>query len=195
MAPVTTSGGNTPLSPEELADLLPNLATKEELNEWERENILRARECAIRDRTNPNDMVSDEYVRKLHLKMFDQTWKWAGQYRRTEKNVGIPFHEIRDRLAALFGDVRYWIKNATFSPDDIAVRFHHRLVAIHPFPNGNGRHARLMADVLVMKLGHPGFTWGSTDLVKQGEARARYLDAIRAADNGDVQPLLEFARS
>jgi Fic-DOC domain mobile mystery protein B len=85
--------------------------------------------------------------------------------------------------------------DGTFSPDDIAVRFHHRLVAIHPFPNGNGRHARLMADVLVMKLGHPAFTWGSIDLVKPGEARARYLDAIRAADNGDVQPLLEFARS
>ncbi|MBZ5705091.1 MAG: mobile mystery protein B [Acidobacteriia bacterium] len=192
---VTTSGGNTPLSAEELADLIPSLATREELNEWERENILRAREWAIRDRTSPNDMVSDEYIRKLHLKMFDQTWKWAGQYRRTEKNIGIPFHEIREQLAALFGDGCYWIEKGTFSPDEMAVRFHHRIVAIHPFPNGNGRLARLMADVLVIKLGHPALTWGSTDLVKQGEARARYLDAIRAADNGDIHPLLEFARS
>jgi Fic-DOC domain mobile mystery protein B len=192
---VTNSSGNTPLSPEELADLIPSLATKEELNEWERENILLARQWAMRDRTSPNDIVSDEYVRKLHLRMFDQTWKWAGQYRRTEKNIGMPFHEIGERLVALFGDVRYWIENGSFSPDEIAVRLHHRLVAIHPFPNGNGRHARLMADALAVKLGRPAFTWGSTNLIKQGESRARYLDAIRTADNGDIQRLLEFARS
>jgi Fic-DOC domain mobile mystery protein B len=189
-----TGDGNTPLSPEELADLIPNLATREELNEWERENILRAREWAVGDRTGSNDMVGDEYVRKLHQKMFDQTWKWAGQYRRTERNIGIPVQEIREKLVALFGDVRYWIANQTFSPDEIAVRFHHRLVAIHPFPNGNGRHARLMADLFLMKLGRPAFTWGSRELVRQGEARARYLDAVRAADNGDMQPLLEFVR-
>jgi len=196
MTPLGTTGhGNTPLSPEELADLIPSLATKEELNEWERENILHAREWAIADRTSPNDVACDEYVRKLHLKMFDQTWKWAGQYRRTEKNIGIPFHEIRERLAALFADVRYWIENGTYSPDEIAVRFHHRLVALHSFPNGNGRHARLIADVLVMKLARPSLTWGSTDLIKQGESRARYLDAIRKADNADLRPLIEFARS
>jgi Fic-DOC domain mobile mystery protein B len=189
-----TGDGNTSLSPEELRDLIPNLATKEELNEWERENILLAREWAIGDRTRPSDMVADEYVRKLHGKMFDETWKWAGQYRRTEKNIGVPAHEIRERLAALFGDVRYWIEKRTFSADEIAVRFHHRLVFIHAFVNGNGRHARLLADVLVMKLGRRVFTWGSGDLVKPGEARARYLEAIRAADAGDIPLLLEFAR-
>lgn len=183
------------MRPEELADLIPNLASREELNEWERQNILLAREWAIGGRTVPNEMISDQYVRKLHRKMFDQTWKWAGQYRQTEKNIGIPVHEIRDRLAALFGDVRYWIEHGTFSPDEIAVRFHHRLVAIHPFPNGNGRHARLMADVLVRKLGGPSFTWGTADLIKEGESRSTYLDAIRTADKGNIQPLLEFARS
>jgi Fic-DOC domain mobile mystery protein B len=190
-----TSDGNTPLSPEELADLIPNLATKEELNEWERENILRAREWAVGDRTAARDLASDDYARKLHAKMFDQTWKWAGEYRRSEKNIGIPFHEIRERLMALFGDVRYWIENNTYPPDEIAIRLHHRLVLIHPFPNGNGRHARLIADVIAMKLGRPAFTWGSANLVKEGEARTRYLEAIRAADNGDIQPLLKFARS
>ena len=175
--------------------MIPNLATREELNEWERENILQAREWGNRGRTSPYEMVSDEYIRKLHERMFDQTWKWAGQYRTTEKNSGVPFHEIRERLGVLFGDVRYWIENRTFSLDEIAVRFHHRLAAIHPFPNGNGRHARLIADLLIMKLGGPAFTWGSRDLMTQGEARARYLDAQRAADNGDIQPLLKFARS
>jgi Fic-DOC domain mobile mystery protein B len=191
----TTGDGNTPLSPEELADLIPNLATKEELNEWERENILLAREWAIKDRTSPHDMASDEYVRKLHRKMFGETWKWAGRYRTTEKNIGVPFPEIRERLMALFADVRYWIDHHTYPTDEIAIRFHHRLVVIHPFPNGNGRHARLLADVFVMKLGLPVLSWGARDLVKPGEARARYLQAVRTADGGDVGLLVEFARS
>jgi Fic-DOC domain mobile mystery protein B len=191
----TTSDGNTPLSPEEPADLIPNLATKEELNEWERENILRAREWAVGDRTAARDLALDGYIRQLHRKMFDQTWKWAGAYRRTEKNLGVAVHEIREQLMALFGDVRYWIENNTYPPDEIAVRFHHRLVHIHPFPNGNGRHARLIADVFAIKLSRPTFSWGSANLVKEGEARTGYLEAIRAADNGDIQPLLKFARS
>ena len=190
-----TSDGNTLLSPEELADLIPSLATQEELNEWERENILFGSEWANADRTNPVDMASNEYIRKLHRRMFDQTWKWAGEYRRTEKNIGVPVHEIRERVMALFGAVRYWIENSTYSPDEIAVRLHHQLVLIHPFPNGNGRHARLIADVFVTKLDRPAFSWGSANLVKEGEARNEYLEAIRAADNGDIQPLLTFARS
>jgi Fic-DOC domain mobile mystery protein B len=191
----STSDGNTPLSADELADLIPNLATKEELNEWERENLLRAREWAVGDRTAAVDMPSDDYVRKLHAKMFDQTWKWAGEYRRTEKNLGFQVDEIRERLMALFGDARYWMEHNTYSPDDIAVRFHHRLVLIHPFPNGNGRHARLIADLIAMKLGRPAFTWGSANLLKEGEARTKYLEAIRVADDADIQPLLNFARS
>ncbi len=192
---LTTSDGNTPLSPEETADLIPSLATKEELNEWERENILLAREWAIKNRTSAIEIVSDEYVRKLHQKMFDETWKWAGHYRKTEKNIGVPFHEIPERLGVLFGDVRFWIENTTFSPDEIAIRFHHRLVFIHPFPNGNGRHGRLIADVLVMRLGRPAFSWGSKELVKQSDARDEYLKALRAADHDDIQPLLKFSRS
>src|SRR5882757_5247093 len=182
MTPTGTDDASTPLSPEEIASLIPNLATREELNEWERENILQARAWANADRTEPIRMSSDEYIRKLHAKMFDQTWKWAGDYRRTEKNLGVPVHEIRERLAALFGDIRYWIENSTYSPDEIAVRFHHRLVSIHAFPNGNGRHARLVADVLVIKLARPGFTWGAVNLITPGETRAEYLDALRAAD-------------
>ena len=192
---MTARDGSTPLSPDELADLIPSLATKQELNEWERENILQARAWALRDRTSPQDMISDDYVRKLHLKMFDQTWKWAGEYRQTERNIGIPFCEIRERLVVLFGDIRYWIDNSTFSPDETAVRLHHRLVSIHPFPNGNGRHSRLMADVLVKKLGRPIFSWGSATLIQPGLLRANYLNALRAADARDIRPLLEFARS
>ena len=190
-----TGDGQIPLSPEELADLIPNLATKEELNEWERENILRGREWVLSDRSNPVDVCSDQYLRKLHRKMFDKTWKWAGHYRLAEKNIGVPVHQIREMLFRLLGDARYWIQNRTYSPDEIAVRFHHRLVFIHPFSNGNGRHARLIGDALVMKLGRPEFTWGSASLVEQGEARKRYLEVVKVADRGDIQPLLIFARS
>jgi Fic-DOC domain mobile mystery protein B len=127
--------------------------------------------------------------------MFDQTWKWAGRYRQSDKNIGIPVLEIRESLAALFGDARYWIENRTFSPDETAVRFHHRLVAVHPFPNGNGRHARLIADALVIKFSRATFTWGAANPTQPGEARARYLEALRMADKGELEPLLGFARS
>ena len=191
----TSSESNTPLSREELTDLIPSLATKEELNEWERENNLQARAWAIEDRISPADIATDEYVRKLHRRMFDQTWKWASEYRHTEKNIGVPVHEIRERFMALCGDVRYWVENNTYPPDEIAVRFHHGLTFIHPFPNGNGRHARLIADILLIKLGRPAFSWGSANLVKEDDARTKYLEAIRATDDGDIQPLLTFARS
>jgi len=123
----------------------------------------------------------------------NQTGRWRG--RNPARTQIVPVHEIRDRLMTRFGDVRYWIESRTHSPDEIALRFHHRLVFIHPFSNGNGRHARLIADVLITKLGRSSFTWGSANLVKEGEARTRYLEAIRAADDGDIQPLLKFARS
>ena len=196
MSLLNVPDANTPLTPEELADLIPNLATKEDLNEWERENILEARYWALSERNvKAHDPISDDYIRKLHNRMFDQTWKWAGTYRKTEKNIGVSVGQMREMLVALLGDVRYWIENNTHSPDEIAIRFHHRLVSIHLFPNGNGRHARLIADVLAVRLGRPTFTWGQKDLIKPGVAREEYLKALRTADEGDIKPLLDFARS
>ena len=192
----TTGDGNTPLSVEEQADLIPNLATREELNEWERQNILEAYAWALDPKNlSRHDHLTEPYVRELHLRMFDQTWKWAGRYRTTEKNIGIPHYQIRDSLAGLLNDVRYWLDHRTYGPDEIAVRFHHRLVFIHPFANGNGRHARLMADLLAQKQGRPVFTWGGADIVRAGDFRRSYIDALRAADKNDIQLLLIFARS
>jgi Fic-DOC domain mobile mystery protein B len=196
MSIFTTGDGNTPLSPEEQDDLIPDLSTKEELNEWERQNILEAYGWAL-DLKNLRlqDPLTEPYVRELHLRMFDQTWKWAGIYRSTEKNIGIPHYQIREALAALLGDARYWVEHQTFEADELAVRFHHRLVSIHPFANGNGRHSRLIADVLVQRQGRPVFTWGGADIVRAGDFRRSYIDALRAADKNDMQPLLAFARS
>jgi Fic-DOC domain mobile mystery protein B len=195
MPGLNVGDGNTPLAPEELNDLIPNLGTREELNEWERENILQARRWALGRSLASSSPVSDEYIRKLHNRMFDQTWKWAGVYRKTEKTIGVPVQQMREMLVALLGDANYWMDNNTYPADEIAVRFHHRLVLIHLFPNGNGRHARLIADVLAVKLGRPVFSWGRLILIKPGEVREKYLQALRAADAGDVAALIEFARS
>lgn len=192
----TTGEGNTPLTPDEQADLIPNLATKEELNQWERENILVAYSWALNPRTLAREnALSESYLRNLHRRMFNETWKWAGLYRTSEKNIGVPHYQIREQLAILIGDTSYWLEHATFSPDEIAIRFHHRLVFIHAFANGNGRHARLMADVLAKLQGCPEFTWGGAEIVAQGDIRRGYIDALRTADKGDIAPLLEFARS
>jgi Fic-DOC domain mobile mystery protein B len=188
--------GNTPLSPEELDDLIPDLTTKQELNEWERQNILEASAWALEPRNlNRHDPFTEAYVRELHRRMFDETWKWAGVYRTTEKNIGIPHHQIREALPALLGDGRFWVQHRTYEPDELAVRFHHQLVWIRPFANGNGRHARLMADVIVCRLGRPAFTWGRADIAKMSDFRRDYISALRAADKNDILPLLAFARS
>jgi Fic-DOC domain mobile mystery protein B len=187
---------NTPLSPEEQADLIPSLATREELNEWERDNILRGRQWALSERQISRlDPAKEPYLRELHARMFDQTWKWAGTYRKTDKNLGVPVGEIRERLAQLLGIAAYWLQNKTYDVDECAVRFHYELVVVHPFPNGNGRHARLIADVVAVKYGRPEFSWGGKELTAPGEARNEYLSALRSADKGDLAQLLEFARA
>lgn len=187
---------NTPVSPEEQAELIPNLATKEELNEWERQNILEAYAWALApSNLQRHDPLQESYIRELHKRMFDETWKWAGSYRTSEKNIGVPHYEIVERLAGLVGDARYWLKHKTYAVDELAIRFHHRLVLIHPFANGNGRHARIMADVLAQRQNRPVFTWGGTNLVSAGDFRRRYINALQAADAHDMQPLLSFARS
>ena len=127
--------------------------------------------------------------------VFDQTWKWAGTYRKTDKNLGVPMGEIRERLAQLSGNAAYWLKNKTYDTDECAVRFHHELLVIHAFPNGNGRHARLIADVVAVKCGLPAFSWGDKELTAPGEARTEYLSALRTADKGDFTALLKFARA
>jgi Fic-DOC domain mobile mystery protein B len=196
MTTKTEGESNTPLSAEELQQLIPALATKGELNEWEAQNILTARTWALSERNlKATDPFSDSYVRELHWRMFDQTWKWAGTYRNTEKNLGVPVAQMRELLMALFGDARYWTEHQTYPIDEIAARFHHRLVAIHVFPNGNGRHARLLADVVAKKNAVEVFSWGCADMVRAGDARKAYIDALHAADNGDIQPLLNFCRS
>lgn len=140
-------------------------------------------------------MVDIDFLMALHRRMLRRVWRWAGVQRGTELNIGVAPHEIAVGLHTLVGDVRYWIEHTTFPPDEIAVRFHHRLVAIHPFPNGNGRHARLAADLLIVQLGGKRFSWGRANLVEAAQTRNDYVRALQAADAHDIAPLLAFARS
>ena len=185
---------NTPLTAEEREQLIPAYITlRHELNEAEQINIGQAlRWAAARKK---RDVLDQNFLRQLHKRMFGDVWRWAGQYRTSARNIGADAYRITMDVQQAIGDACYWIEHKTYPPDEIAVRFSHRLVAIHPFPNGNGRFSRLIGDLLAQQLEQEPFTWGRANLVDVGETRARYIEALRAADNHDIKPLLLFARS
>ncbi len=186
-------GAATPLEPEERAQLIPTyITTRAQLNEAEQINITEADDWAFARR---RDALSEDFLMSLHRRMFRKVWRWAGSFRTTERNIGVEAYRISAELRMLLDDVRFWIQNATYPKDEIAVRFHHRLVWIHPFSNGNGRHARMAADLLAVALGSQRFTWGSANLVEAARTRTAYVAALKAADNHDIAPLLAFARS
>lgn len=193
------SDGNTPIRQEEAEQLIPRISTLGELNEYEAQNILQAREWAFDSRTmKSTDPLDEHYVRELHHRMFDNVWKWAGTYRKAELNIGCDPKEIVQRIPQLLANTRYWLDKKTYPTDEALLRFHHQLTKIHPFANGNGRHARLIADIAAVKYGQPEFAWGAgKDLVTEGDARMRYLAALRAldADENDLKLLLDFAWS
>jgi Fic-DOC domain mobile mystery protein B len=183
----------TPLTPEEREGLIPSYITlRRELNEAEQANILEAEEWAF---ARKRDVLDEKFLKGLHKRMFGRVWRWAGEFRLTERNIGVAPHRIGVDLRKLLDDCRYWIEHGTYPPDEIAARFHHRLVWIHPFPNGNGRHARLATDLLLARLGQPRFSWGRVSLVDAGETRLAYVAALRAADGHKIRPLLRFVRS
>ncbi len=140
----------------------------------------------------PKDILNTTFLLKLHKKMFCDVWIWAGTFRTTERNIGVAPFQIAIKLQELFEDAKYWIKNKTYSSLEIAVRFHHRLVAIHPFPNGNGRISRIMADLIMKIQNDKPLYWGSSSLVNISEERSCYIAALRKADNGDYSDLITF---
>lgn len=190
-------GGQTPIDEDEKADILiPTIVNRGELDEFEQKNIEEAIRWLIGRKFTSEVVFTDQFVRKLHKQMYGHVWGWAGQFRKTDKNIGIDKRQIPLALRTLNDDAQFWIQNKEFPPDEIAIRYKHRIVSIHCFPNGNGRHSRLMADVIIEKiLGKALFTWGSDNLVRDGSSRKEYLKAIRAADGGDYEPLINFARS
>ena len=189
--------GQTSLEDEEKEGLLiPTITTRLELDEFEQHNIEQAIEWTLRSRFNAERMFSERFVREVHRRMYGSVWKWAGEFRTTEKNIGIDPVMIPVELRKLLGDAAFWVENDSFVPDEIAIRFKHRLVQVHCFPNGNGRHSRLMADIVASHvLGELVFSWGSESLVAKRAAREEYLAAVREADEGNLSRLIVFARS
>lgn len=187
--------GATPIDPDETEGLLlTHITTREELDRWELDNIAEA--MGWLEKTKPKNILNEDFMRRLHKKMFGNVWKWAGKFRKSNKNIGGNWWQITTDLRTLCDDAKLWTELQDESPDEIAVRFHHRLVSIHPFPNGNGRHARLLTDLLLENIfDRPRFTWGSADLTRAGDTRRAYITALRAADNLDYQLLLDFSRS
>lgn len=191
--------GATPLDPNEIDGLISEvIATQGELNQLEQENILEA--TAWASGKKHKNLMTDTFVRTLHKRMFNNVWKWAGQYRLSDKSFGVNWQQIPTELSKLLADGDYWIKNGTYSWDELGARFHHRLVFIHAFPNGNGRHARLMTDVILEIHGQPAFSWGISmakraPLETAGVARTEYINALREADARSFDRLIKFVRS
>jgi Fic-DOC domain mobile mystery protein B len=194
VGPFHNDEAGTPLEPQERKELIPtHITTREQLNELEAKNILEAISWVFERK---RDVTSETFLLGLHRRMLDKVWRWAGKYRMTERNLGVAPHLIQVEIHALFDNMRYWIEHETFPLDELAVRFHHGLVVIHPFANGNGRWSRLAADVLIVQLGGKRFSWGSgANLQHAGADRERYIANLREADNHNFTPLTAFARS
>jgi Fic-DOC domain mobile mystery protein B len=187
--------GDAPMTPDERARLLPSLSTRAQLNEIERLNINAARIWAMRGAVlKRGDLMTEGFYREVHRRMFGGIWRGAGRYRTTERNPGWEPQRIAEGVALFLDDAEGWLRFSTFPVHEAAVRLHHRLVSIHPWSNGNGRHARLIADIIVAANGEKALSWGALSAgAEPGSARARYLEAVRVADAGDFTPLLGFA--
>lgn len=189
--------GQTALSEEEMEGLkIASITTRGELDEFEQLNIEKAIEWTYRLKLKPEQLFTEKFVRDLHKKMYNDVWKWAGNFRNSEKNIGIKSYRIGMELKQLLDDALFWFQNNTYSKDEIAIRFKHRIVSIHCFPNGNGRHSRLIADLIMSKLYNDNyFSWGKGNLIKANETRENYIKVLREADNQNYQPLIDFAKS
>lgn len=188
--------GQTPLDDDEKEDLkIPTITIRGELDEFEQLNIEKAVEWSLKNKFKIERILTEKFIKDLHKRMFGEVWNWAAEFRKTNKNIGVDKFMIGTELKNLIDDSNYWIKNKTFPPDEIALRFSHRIVQIHLFPNGNGRHSRLIGDILVNHgFNLQVFSWGGKDLLHKGESRQLYLESLREADKGNYTKLLKFAR-
>ena len=189
--------GQTPLDEDEKEGLkIKTITTQGELDEFEQLNIEKAVEWTINSNLGLEKILSEKFIKDLHKKMYGDVWKWAGEFRRSEKNIGIAWTQIGIELKNLLDDTKYWIENNTFSQEEIAIRFKHRIVSIHCFPNGNGRHSRMMADIIMESIFRKEiFSWHQSNMIKADETRKVYINALREADNENIKPLIEFAKN
>jgi len=189
--------GQTPLNEEEQEGLrIASITTREELDEFEQLNIEKAIQWTLGKKLKPEQLFTEKFIRDLHKRMYGDVWKWAGTFRKSEKNIGIKSYLIPMELKQLLDDTLFWVQNNTYEHEELAIRFKHRLVSIHCFANGNGRHSRLMADLIMEKVFKSQFfSWGSSSLIKATEARTKYIKGVKEADQHNIAPLIDFAKS
>lgn len=189
--------GATPLSPDDFVDLIPMwVSNRADLNQAEASNISDAQDLYFSRRLSLATILDDLFVRKLHMNMYGDVWTWAGKYRTRELSIGVPSDRVAVEVRNLMEDSSFWFETTDAQEQDQAIcRVHHRLVAVHPFINGNGRLSRMYADLLAVSLGRPVFSWGGTKLGKDSETRLAYIAALKAADGGNFSPLNLFVRS
>lgn len=189
--------GQTPLDEDEKEGLLiPTITTRGELNEFEQLNIDETNHWLLGKKFTSDKALTEKFVKELHKRMFGNVWKWAGEFRTTNKNIGVDKYLIGVELKMLLDNAKYWIENNTFPEDEIAVRFSHQIVKIHCFANGNGRHSRMIGDILIEKcFGKEPFSWGGKSLTDISETRTEYISALKEADENHYQKLIEFARN
>ncbi|MCF8276004.1 MAG: mobile mystery protein B [Flavobacteriales bacterium] len=189
--------GQTPLDETEKEGLrIASVSTHAELDELEQLNLEKALAWVIQTKLKPNQILTEKFLKNVHKRMFGDVWKWAGEFRKTDKNIGTKWTQIPTELKQLLDDTNYWVANETYSADEIAIRFKHRLVSIHCFANGNGRHSRMMADIIIETIFKSEvFSWSHSRMGKPDEVRKTYIAALREADNGNIEPLITFARS
>lgn len=188
--------GQTPLDPESLNGLkIKTIITQRQLNEFEQININESLNW-LNSKRKISSIISEDFIILLHKKMFGMVWNWAGKFRTSETNIGIKWTSIPLEMRMLIDDANFWMQNNSFPPEEIAIRFKHRLVSIHCFPNGNGRHSRLMADLIMQHVFSLNrFTWGSKSLLESSIQRKQYLKSLQLADEGEFNPLILFAKS
>lgn len=184
--------GPTPLDPDEAEGLIPSLSTQGELNEFEALNILEGATWARRSTKVRKALLDQATLRQIHNRMFGSTWRWAGKYRLTQMSIGCEAWRISSELKRLIDDVQSGLQFESYPPEEIAARFHHRIVWIHPFPNGNGRFARLATELLCEQSGWTLPSRGASDLTRPREARKSYIKALQAADQHDHLPLMQY---
>lgn len=188
--------GQTPLSEEEKEGLkVRSIATRQDLDEFEQQNIDKATEWLAGKNFKVDKLLTERFVKDLHRKMFSDVWTWAGEFRRSDKSIGVDWRIISVEIKNLLDNCYYWLDNKVFSEEEIAIRLSHGLVKIHPFVNGNGRHSRLIADIMMEKIFNKDvFVWGSMNLENINDERLRYIDTLRKADEGNIHYLLDFAQ-
>lgn len=190
----TYAQGATPYLDADAVNLIPkHIMLQSELNEWEQANILEAESWLFARRREK--ILTSEFIQKVHYKMFEKTWKWAGKFRKYQTNIGCQFFEISPKLQQLLSDIDYYASHNTYDIIETAIRLHHGLVYIHCFPNGNGRHSRMIADYFLVNNGQERLSWGRGSLAYSGELRKRYIQALKQADNHDFNELIKFANT